>query len=422
MPVPDASICLFGTPGAERNLGVGALRDATVATILAARPEAHITVFDDGWGVREKAVAGGRAVVRLCGARDSRRLHRPESFTQMRASIAVGGFGNAGARIVRDTCAVLDVSGGDSFSDLYGPGRFRTVAWPKRLALAAHRPLVLLPQTYGPFADPALREQAVRLLRGAAQVWARDARSKQIADELLGADTCRKGVDVAFGLPPTELTGQALDAWSNWLDAGSEPVAGVNINGLLVNQVDAARRYGVTPHHGEEMAQVARTILDSSDWRIVIVPHVLGHAQAVDADVEVCRGLARELRDAYGARRVWLADSHRTAGEAKSVIARCSWFTGARMHATIAALSSGVPTGGVAYSDKMAPVFAELGQTTTVDARTAGSEAIVARLLELWRDHETARRSLAAGLPGVLGQCSEQMNAILEAARDGVGP
>ena len=420
MPVPDASICLFGTPGAERNLGVGALRDATVAAILASRPETPITVFDDGWGVREKAVAGGQSVVRLCGARDSRRLHRPEAFAQMRASIAVGGLGNVGARLVRNASAILDVSGGDSFSDLYGPSRFRTVAWPKRLALAARRPLVLLPQTYGPFADPALREQAGRLLRGATQVWARDARSQEVANELLGADSCRRGVDLAFGLPTTELSGEAFQAWSRWLDAGSEPVAGVNVNGLLVNQPDAARRYGVTPRHREEMAGLARTILDTSDWRIVVVPHVLGAPQAVDADVEVCRNLARELRDEYGARRVWLADSHRTAGEAKAVIARCSWFTGARMHATIAALSSGVPTGGVAYSDKMTPVFAGLGQETTVDARTEDSDAIVSRLAELWRDRGTARRSLAAELPRVLARTAEQMSAILEATGDGV--
>jgi len=419
--VPDASICLFGTPGAERNLGVGALRDATVATILATRPEARITVFDDGWGVRETPVADGRSVVTLCGARDSRRLHRPEAFATMRASIALGGVGSAGARIVRDASAVLDISGGDSFSDLYGERRFRTVAWPKRLALAARRPLVLLPQTYGPFADPALREQARRLLRGATQVWARDARSKQVADDLLGTDGCRLGVDLAFGLPPTELSGEALEAWSRWLDAAPEPVAGVNVNGLLVNQPDAAQRYGVTPRHREEMAALAREILDTSDWRVVVVPHVLGAPQAVDADVEVCRGLARELREEYGAHRVWLADSHRTAGEAKAVIARCTWFTGARMHATIAALSSGVPTGGIAYSDKMTPVFAGLGQGTTVDARTEDSDAIVGRLAELWRDRDAARRSLAARLPGVLDRTAGQMAAILEATGDGVG-
>ena len=88
---------------------------------------------------------------------------------------------------------------------------------------------------------------------------------------------------------------------------------------------------------------------------------------------------------------------------------------------TIAALSSGVPTGGIAYSDKMTPVFAGLGQGTTVDARTEDSDAIVGRLAELWRDRDAARRSLAAQLPGVLDRTAGQMAAILEATGDGVG-
>jgi polysaccharide pyruvyl transferase WcaK-like protein len=137
----------------------------------------------------------------------------------------------------------------------------------------------------------------------------------------------------------------------------------------------------------------------------------------VDTDEAVCRALAEELRRAYGPQRVWLADRHRTAGQAKSVIARCSWFAGARMHSTIAALSSGVPTGGVAYSGKMAPVFAGVGQEeTTVDARVGDSDAIVGRLLELWRDREAARVSLAERLPAVLAGWTEQMRAIMEAA------
>src|SRR5690606_7878378 len=167
-------------------------------------PEAAVVVFDDGWGVRPDGPRVTRA-----GARLSRRWHRPESFAHMRASIALGGLGNPGARLLREASAVLDVSGGDSFADLYGDKRFRTVARPKQLALAARRPLVLLPQTYGPFRSPRVRAQASRLLRGAAQVWARDRRSKEVADELLGSATARLGVDMAFGLPTTPMTGAA---------------------------------------------------------------------------------------------------------------------------------------------------------------------------------------------------------------------
>ena len=174
--MPATSVCIFGTPGAGLNLGVGALRDSTVHAVQRVLPAVTITVFDDGWGERRQETPGG--TVTLSGARNSRRWHRPESFVQMRAAVALGGAVNPGARRVLKAARILDLSGGDSFGDLYGLQRFRTVAWPKRLALAARRPLVLLPQTYGPFRDPKVRETAVSLLRGAAQVWARDPASK----------------------------------------------------------------------------------------------------------------------------------------------------------------------------------------------------------------------------------------------------
>lgn len=406
------AICLFGTPGAELNLGVGALRDSVVQALQRERPDAKITVFDDGWGVRARETAGG--TVTYCGGRDSRRLHRPESFLRMRAALPVGGWGNPGAQRLLQASAVFDVSGGDSFSDLYGTARFRTVAWPKILTLAAHRPLVLLPQTYGPFGHPQVRARATQLLRGATQVWARDRESKATADEMIGADTVLLGVDMALGLVPTPMTGRAGDAWTSWFDAQAEPVAGININGMLVNQVDAPERYGVSPHHAEEMAGVARAILGTSEWRVALVPHVVGEG-GVDTDVEVCRAVAAALQEEFGTDRVFLADQCRTAGEAKWVISRCSWFTGARMHATIAALSSGVPTAGVAYSRKMGPIFDDLDQPI-VDARTHRDRDLVDALVERWHDHDSARYRLANRLPHVKETWSRQISVMLSAA------
>src|SRR5690606_28178365 len=94
------------------------------------------------------------------------------------------------------------------------------------------------------------------------------------------------------------------------------------------------------------------------------------------------------------------------------------WFTGARMHSTIAALSSGGPTGGVAYSDKMGPVFEELGQSTTVDARSTPSSQIVSRLVELWRDRGASAALLEARLPALREQVAAQARQIVAAGTD----
>jgi len=58
-------------------------------------------------------------------------------------------------------------SGGDSFADLYGDWRFSAITAPIALALVMELPLVLLPQTYGPFSTAETRRRARELQLGA---------------------------------------------------------------------------------------------------------------------------------------------------------------------------------------------------------------------------------------------------------------
>ena len=52
---------------------------------------------------------------------------------------------------VRRADAVVDIGAGDSFADIYGPGRLRRLFAMKFLTHLARRPLVVAPQTIGPF-------------------------------------------------------------------------------------------------------------------------------------------------------------------------------------------------------------------------------------------------------------------------------
>jgi colanic acid/amylovoran biosynthesis protein len=56
------------------------------------------------------------------------------------------------------------------------------------------------------------------------------------------------------------------------------------------------------------------------------------------------------------------------------------FFTGARMHACIAALSSGVPVLPMAYSRKFAGLFGTLGYHHMADCKTETGPEILARL------------------------------------------
>jgi len=107
-------------------------------------------------------------------------------------------------------------------------------------------------------------------------------------------------------------------------------------------------------------------------------------------------------------------DPHQT----KWVIGRTEWFCGMRMHATIAALSSGVPAAIVAYSKKARGVFATVGQERHVaDARQLDDEGLLSALWESWQGREAARAGLAVTAPAAAERAGAQFDEILAAVR-----
>jgi polysaccharide pyruvyl transferase WcaK-like protein len=307
---------------------------------------------------------------------------------------------------------MLDISGGDSFTDLYGPRRFREISGLKRATAEVGVPLILLPQTYGPFNDPLRRASASELVRYACQAWARDARSFEILRDLLG-DTYdpsrhRLGVDVAFQLP----VGDA----SRLLENLPESFAGINVSGLIWNNPAAARdRYGFKADYRLALQQIVAAI--AREMPVVLVPHVLTPRGHYESDRNACEELLQMLPDAVRS-SVHLPPDPADPCEAKGLIARCQWFLGTRMHATIAALSSGVPACAIAYSDKTLGVFETCHQGAHVhDPRKLDTDTLVERVIESFSGARSAKGSLEAQLPGVLRQAQHQMDHIAEEIR-----
>ncbi len=417
MSTATRRLSLFGAPGTNTNLGLNALMQGVVAGVHHHDRDAQLTVFDNQLGVRrtEVQLADGQAHLDLIGARLSRRVTRRESFAAMRAALLVGGRGNPGARAVLRSTAVLDVSGGDSFSDLYGWHRFRTVCAPKRLALAAGRPLVLLPQTYGPFRDPRAAEQARQLVLGAQQAWARDPDSYAALRELLGPAfdprRHRDGVDLAVLLQPAlphDLPRDVSDA----LNGSPRPV-GVNVSGLLWNQPG---HFGLAADYRRAMSLLVERLVDAGAL-VMIVPHVLGSVLGQESDNlagdELVESLPERVRP-----KVHTIRQLPDAGRAKWLIARCDWFVGARMHATIAALTSGVPCAAISYSPKFRGVFETMGAADEVlDARLLDTQELVAAALHSYERRVAVRNNLEKILPGLIDRARLQMAEVLGVGR-----
>lgn len=415
--------CIFGAAPDTRNLGVTALGEAVQAGLRARLDRATVTVFDHGRGVGRANNRRGRVL--RCGARHSKRLHQAETLWQVRVAARFGGLGNPAARLLLRSDAVLDLSGGDSFTDLYGRWRFRAITLPKLMALENRIPLVLLPQTYGPFRSTRAIRTARRIVRGARAAWARDERSYETLRELLGDDfdpaRHRCGVDVAFSLPTREPSSTAEPA-RTWFDRAGTRVVGFNVSGLIHGNPDRAREdFGFVADYREIVTRTLETILAESEDRVLLVPHVLTPKGHYESDHEACERTVEALRDrgvseATLRERVAVLPPRFDASETKWIIGRCDFFCGTRMHSTIAGLSSGVPTAAIAYSVKTKGVFETCGQGEHVaDPREDGTDTVVEHLLDSWRRREAIRSSLQRHLPGVLDRAEEQLDAVVEA-------
>ncbi|MBI1849678.1 MAG: polysaccharide pyruvyl transferase family protein [Planctomycetes bacterium] len=420
-------ICLFGAAPDTGNLGVSALCLSAITAIARRLPQARLTVFDNGWGVRpaSTSIDGRDFSYELCGARYSRRFYRPESFWNMRVCGWFGGLANAGARAVAEADVVLDASGGDSFTDLYGIDRFEAVVMPKRLALESRSSLVLLPQTYGPFSSDRIRRTAQRIVRSANTAWARDRQSferlRELAGEDFAPDRHRSGVDVAFALEPrrpsTPLS-QPIDSWlKSRLERGRR-IAGFNVSGLIYNDpAGSARRYRLLADYRRAVTSFLVRLLEQSDVNVLLVPHVVTPPGHYESDVDACDDLCKLLAP-YGRERLAVMPPLADPREAKWVISKLDWFCGTRMHATIAALSAGVPTSAIAYSSKALGVFETCGQGDRVaDPRWLDTEEIIESLWCSWCERTATKERLAAAAPGIVRQAESQMDDILGVSR-----
>ncbi len=424
MPLRPAVIT--GVDFNNRNLGVSALGLSALA-LLAPRMPRSMTVLDLTAGTRvmdgetlRHAQVGGDTRVTCQGFRQTMRFYAPDSVLLAECAIRTHlALGNA-ARAIHSSCAVFDASGGDSFADIYGPKRYARIARVKKLTLAMRRPLVLLPQTYGPFRDPAIKRDAASIVQRAACAVARDAHSFEILKDLLGAhfDASRHfyGTDMAFRLPTIDPSARALDVVERArVIAAGAAIAGFNISGLIANNPQSWSAYGFKDNYTDTCVKVVTGLLQRGAGCVVLLPHVLGEGNAnsecdIAASTSLRARLAPPLRE-----RVLIAEGYRYPTEAKAIIQHFDWFSGSRLHATIGALSNGVPTATIAYSDKAKGIFEACGVGASVaDPRILSGDAVAEHQLDNFAQRAHSRATLMATLPAIRAMVDSQMDRIVE--------
>lgn len=256
---------------------------------------------------------------------------------------------------VRKCDLVLDIGEGDSFTDIYGFRRFLAEVTSKIVVLRSRIPLILSPQTIGPFNKWYTRRIASSVIARCTHVFARDGLSFDYLKKLGLEANSSQSVDVAFRLPYEEPLLRS--------DGGKIKV-GLNVSGLLFSDgVEGNNRFDLTVDYPKVVRELITRFLDNPIVDLILIPHVLSDSTPSDDDRTAIKVLLEEFP------RVRVAPNFNDAEEAKSFIAGLDFMTGARMHACIGAISSGVAVVPLAYSRKFNGLFSSLNYNYLADGK-----------------------------------------------------
>lgn len=283
---------------------------------------------------------------------------------------------------IRSCDAVFDIGEGDSFSDIYGARRLFKLLLSKGMAIAAGVPLVLSPQTIGPFKAGWAARGASWAMDHSVRVFARDHQSFAKLVEMQVAPR-EEVIDVAFRLPFT-VSQEVRDPGR--LAVGLSASALLHHGGYQGN----LNQFGLKTNYARLTGALIEALLQRG-CEVHLVPHVIPRGLPEEDDF----ALAERLRDKY--RGVKLAPRFRGPIEAKSYIAAMDFFVGARMHATIAAFSAGVPVVPLAYSRKFAGLYESLGYPHVVDLKRESEESALELILDKLDQRAQLRDEVQAG-------------------------
>ena len=399
-------------------MGVSALTAGTITCVLHQYPSAEIILL--GYGKEKKVftqqfLVGGRGVsLTFVNMRFSKNFYLSNNIVMLilfslglklipsrtLRNKLVGR--NACLRHVEEADVVAAMSGGDSFSDIYGLRRFFYVSLPQLLAIFMNKKLVVMPQTLGPFEGNIARTVAGYILTRATLIYSRDYAGLRSVRSLVGPNNngqVRFSHDVAFVLEPSVPA--RVDCVGIPAQRREDaPLVGINISGLLfMGGYTRDNMFGLRVEYDKLMDALIELFIRQKNADVVLIPHVFGRES--ESDSPVCERIYEAFRTKYAGKIGYVRGTYNQS-EIKHIIGRCDFFVGSRMHACIAALSQNIPAVAVAYSDKFLGVMETVGVGALVaDARKMSSEEILGVVNRAFEQRASLRSELQMKMPAV---------------------
>jgi colanic acid/amylovoran biosynthesis protein len=426
-------ICLLGPSFDTGNLGVNALVEASIKAIVNRWPNAKVTLLGSGcvdseYRLRlfDREIQVKSVPIRFCP-----NVFLPNHFivlfsyalllkvfrwARLRRAFAAH---NPYLGVILEADMVADITGGDSFSDIYGMGRFIKGFLRKWLVKVFQKPLVLLPQTYGPFNRRLTKVLARQILDYATLVYSRDRRGLEDVRKLIGEgrsdDKIKFIPDVGFLLDPSRPAGEEIESLEK-LKSGRKTLVGLNVSGLLSRISDSGDNvFKLLVNYPALIDSIVEFLMKQDGTAVLLVPHVVpmckpgtsppksvhvrkkGYREQSDA--VACGALYERVVEKYPG-RIFIVRGHYNHNETKYIIGLCDFFMGSRMHACIAALSQGIPAVGIAYSGKFQGVFESVGVGDCVaDARRCREDELLEKISSAYKRKDEIRENLRQTVP-----------------------
>jgi polysaccharide pyruvyl transferase WcaK-like protein len=297
---------------------------------------------------------------------------------------------------------ICSIAGGDSFSDTYGLGRFIYVSLPQILVQLLGKPLVLLPQTLGPFKGAFAKSIARYIFKHARIVYTRELSKLETIRgvDLSGNRRLAFGYDMGFALEP-EIRAERVPLWLAGYDK-TIPLVGLNVSGLLyMGGYTRRNMFGIKVDYHNLILKLIEYFVRNQSAKVVLVPHVFGTGVDSESDLKACRKIYNDADDRLRD-HLHLIKEEYDQHEIKAIIGHCDFFLGSRMHACIAAISQCIPGLGLAYSRKFQGVFKAVGmEDLVIDLRKHDENAVLTAVDQVYQRRSELREQLKIKIPSV---------------------
>lgn len=265
---------------------------------------------------------------------------------------------------IRQCDLIIDLTYGDSFSDIYGLKHFWLFTLPKLITFKNDKMLILGPQTIGPFYKKQTKRMAKYILQKADYIVARDMLSLSVAQDLADRKDILLSSDLAMQLPYNKE--HYSEIISNKINVG------LNVSVLLWKKDSNSAKLEIVSSYKEIIYKLLEKLTEM-DIRVHLITHVYEESKA---EYSLAEKLNREFP------KTIVAPYFEGPIDAKNYIANLDVFIGSRMHATIAAFSSGVPVIPISYSRKFEGLYESIGYNHVIKCEELQSDMIVDMIIQ----------------------------------------